>query len=87
MPLNHYREKIRQEAEAFINEEVGEENLVSVCEHVTFNGPFSVVVWYRARRSSASAKPDAPNNARSQSKSPLAAAIPVTTEANQLFDS
>lgn len=39
------REKIRQRAEAFINE-IGVENVASVSEHTSTLGPFSVVVWW-----------------------------------------
>ena len=45
--LDANREKYRQQAEAFVNE-IGVENVVSIAEHVTSNGPFSVVVWYKA---------------------------------------
>jgi hypothetical protein len=50
--LNFYRDRIRDEAEAFINREIGLERLISVNEHVTGNGPFSVVIWYRAAEGS-----------------------------------
>jgi len=39
------RERIRQRAEAFINE-IGVENVVSVTENAPTVGPFSVVVWW-----------------------------------------
>jgi hypothetical protein len=39
------RERIRQRAEALINE-IGVENVVSVTEHASTLGPFSVVVWW-----------------------------------------
>lgn len=39
------REKIREQAEAFINE-IGVERVVSVTEHAPSLGPFSVVVWW-----------------------------------------
>ena len=39
------RERIRQQAEAFINE-IGADNVVSVTEHAPTLGPFSVVVWW-----------------------------------------
>ena len=39
------RERIRQRAEAFINE-IGVENVVSVIENAPTLGPFSVVVWW-----------------------------------------
>jgi hypothetical protein len=39
------REKIRQQVDAFINE-IGVENVVSVSEHASTLGPFSVVVWW-----------------------------------------
>jgi hypothetical protein len=39
------RERIRRQAEAFINE-TGAENIVSVAEHSPTLGPFSVVVWW-----------------------------------------
>jgi len=45
-PLNANREKIRDLAEAFINE-IGAANVTSVAEHAMSFGPFSVVVWYR----------------------------------------
>jgi len=43
------REKIRQQAEEFINgiNGIGAENVVSVTEHAPMLGPFSVVVWWR----------------------------------------
>jgi len=43
-------ERVRQQAEAFIAEEISEEDLVSITEAaVGANGPwvFSVTVWYR----------------------------------------
>jgi hypothetical protein len=40
------REKIRERAEAFINE-IGVENVVSIAEHGSLFRPFSVVVWYK----------------------------------------
>ncbi len=45
--LNYYREQIRAQAEAFVNDEVGIEKVVSIAEHAMSFGPFSVVVWYR----------------------------------------
>jgi hypothetical protein len=42
------REAIRAEAVNWVNTEIGIENVVSIQEHVTGNGPFSVVVYYRA---------------------------------------
>jgi hypothetical protein len=39
------RERIRQRVEAFINE-IGVENVVSLSEHASTLGPFSVVVWW-----------------------------------------
>jgi len=39
------RERIRRQAEAFINE-TGAEKVVSVAEHAPTLGPFSVVVWW-----------------------------------------
>jgi len=39
------RERIRQRAEAFINE-IGVESVISVSEHASTLGPFSVVVWW-----------------------------------------
>jgi len=39
------RERIRQHAEAFINE-IGVDNIVSVTENAPTLGPFSVVVWW-----------------------------------------
>lgn len=44
--LNENREKIREKAEAYINE-IGVENVLSVTEHAMTLGPFSVVVWHR----------------------------------------
>src|SRR6516165_10595834 len=44
--LNDNRELIREQAETFINM-IGAENVVSVVEHPTNLGPFTVVVWYR----------------------------------------
>jgi hypothetical protein len=41
------REMIRAQAVEFVNTQVGVENVVSIQEHVTSNGPFSVVVYYR----------------------------------------
>ncbi len=40
------REKIRERAEAFINE-IGLESVVAITEHGSSLGPFSVVVWWR----------------------------------------
>jgi hypothetical protein len=40
------REKIRQQAEEFING-IGADNVVSVTEHAPTLGPFFVVVWWR----------------------------------------
>jgi hypothetical protein len=39
------RERIRERAEAFINE-IGIQSVVSVSEHASTLGPFSVVVWW-----------------------------------------
>jgi hypothetical protein len=39
------RERIRGQAEAFINE-TGAERIVSITEHAPTLGPFSVVVWW-----------------------------------------
>jgi hypothetical protein len=39
------RQKIRERVEEFINE-IGVENVVSVSEHASTLGPFSVVVWW-----------------------------------------
>ena len=39
------RERIRRQAESFINE-TGAENIVAVTEHGPAFGPFSVVVWW-----------------------------------------
>ena len=41
------RETIRGIAEEFANS-VGDENIVSIAEHVTTFGPFTIVVWYRS---------------------------------------
>ena len=46
-PLNQNRERIRAQAEAFVDE-IGAENVVSVVEHAAFLGGFTVVVWYQA---------------------------------------
>ena len=43
--VEHKREKIRRRVEAFIDE-TGAENVVSVTEHASTLGPFSVVVWW-----------------------------------------
>ncbi|MGH7970446.1 MAG: hypothetical protein ACREIC_17110, partial [Limisphaerales bacterium] len=40
-----HREKVRERAEAFIND-IGVDNVVSVAEHAPTFGPFSVVVWW-----------------------------------------
>jgi hypothetical protein len=45
-PANENFEKIREQAEAFINA-IGAENVVSVTELAPSYAPFSVVVWYR----------------------------------------
>lgn len=42
-----YRNKIRDEAQQAIADEIGAENLIAVTEHVEAFGSFSVVVWYR----------------------------------------
>jgi hypothetical protein len=39
------RERIRRQAEAFINE-TGPQKVASVTEHAPTLGPFSVVVWW-----------------------------------------
>jgi len=39
------RETIRQRAEAFISQ-IGVESVVSITEHASTLGPFSVVVWW-----------------------------------------
>ena len=39
------REKIREQAETFINQ-IGVDNVVSITEHASTFGPFSVVVWW-----------------------------------------
>src|SRR3954467_2919499 len=44
--LNENREAVRARAQSFADE-VGVENVVSVCEHAMTFGPFSVVVWFR----------------------------------------
>lgn len=46
------RERIREQAQAFIND-IGAERVVSVTEHAMTFGPFSVVVWYRAEEDTA----------------------------------
>jgi hypothetical protein len=51
-PAEGNRERIREQAQAFINE-IGAENVVSVAEHAMSFGPFSVVVWYRTSDESA----------------------------------
>jgi cell division inhibitor SulA len=40
-----HRERIRQQAEDFINE-IGPANVVTLVEHEPRFGPFSVVVWW-----------------------------------------
>jgi hypothetical protein len=45
--LNAGRDRVRDQAEAFINEVAGVDNVVTVAEHAMTFGPFSVVVWYR----------------------------------------
>jgi hypothetical protein len=47
-PKNDYRERFRKEAETFVNAEVGQDNVVAICESETTLSPFSVVVWYRS---------------------------------------
>jgi hypothetical protein len=51
------REKIRQQAEEFINgiNGIGAENVVSVTEHAPLLGPFSVVVWWQREAANADA--------------------------------
>jgi hypothetical protein len=39
------RERIRQRVESFINE-IGVESVLSITEHASTLGPFSVVVWW-----------------------------------------
>ena len=39
------RERVRQQAETFMNE-IGVENVVSITEHASTFGPFSIVVWW-----------------------------------------
>ena len=48
--LHASRERIRENAEAFINE-IGADTVLSVAEHAMTLGPFSVVVWYRVDES------------------------------------
>ncbi len=48
-PINTCRDKIRRQAEQFVNEAVGADNVISVTESVTASGPFMVTVWYRVR--------------------------------------
>lgn len=36
---------LREQAEAFVNDEVGAEHVVAITEHVGFD--FSVTIWYR----------------------------------------
>jgi hypothetical protein len=50
--LHASRERIRANAEAFINE-IGVDTVLSVTEHAMTLGPFSVVVWYRIEESNA----------------------------------
>src|SRR5687768_2459468 len=45
--MNYYRDRLRDVAEAFVNDVIGIERVVSISEHVTGNGPFSVSVWFR----------------------------------------
>ena len=47
--LNANRERIREQAGAFINE-IGADNVASITEHAMTLGPFSVVVWYRTEQ-------------------------------------
>ena len=47
--LDELREKVRQQAEDFINMEIGVDNVISVSEHAMSLGPFTVVVWYRSK--------------------------------------
>ena len=58
MSLNFHRDKIRDEAEFYINKIIGPENVVSITEHAMTLGPFSVVVWYHDERTGT--KPPAP---------------------------
>ena len=41
-------ERLRREAEEFINREVGAKNVISIVENVGYE--FSVVVWFRTAR-------------------------------------
>jgi hypothetical protein len=50
--LHASRERIRENAEAFISE-IGVDNVLSITEHAMTLGPFSVVVWYRVDESKA----------------------------------
>jgi hypothetical protein len=50
--LHTSRERIRENAEAFVNE-IGADNVLSIAEHAMTLGPFSVVVWYRVEESNA----------------------------------
>jgi hypothetical protein len=51
--LSVNREAIRLQAIEWVNQEVGIENVVSIQEHVTSNGPFSVIVYFRVAAGSA----------------------------------
>jgi hypothetical protein len=44
LTIGHSRERLRAQAEEFINAQVGAENVVSIVEH---ESPPDVVVWYR----------------------------------------
>ncbi len=45
--VQKHREQIRGQVEAFVNSEVGQENVVSISECVMTVGPLSVCVWYK----------------------------------------
>jgi hypothetical protein len=47
-PVNVYRDRIRDAAESFVNDEIGVERVVSIVEHGAHGGAFTVCVWYRA---------------------------------------
>jgi len=48
-PINFYRERLREQAEQFINDDLGAENVISVTEHGIPSGPFTITVWYLVR--------------------------------------
>lgn len=45
--VNYYRDRLLDAAEHFINENLALEQVISICETVTGNGPYSIAIWYR----------------------------------------